>query len=147
MAVKLSALRSGRPLPPGSFLVLTSVRGWVDHKAIVRLEGLGQLNNSVTSSGIEPATFRLVTVPQPTTLPRTPRWNESVVKTERCCACRTESDRRTENAEYWRLDLKKKKKKTTTAVCSAELLLVHCVLMWGTGEDVSIEATFWAGTK
>jgi hypothetical protein len=26
----------------------------------VRLEGLGQLNNSMTSSGIEPATFRLV---------------------------------------------------------------------------------------
>jgi hypothetical protein len=28
--------------------------------AIVRLEGLGQLKNPVTSSGIEPATFRLV---------------------------------------------------------------------------------------
>jgi hypothetical protein len=27
--------------------------------AIVRLEGLGQLKNAVTSSGIEPATFRL----------------------------------------------------------------------------------------
>jgi hypothetical protein len=27
MAVRLSALRSGRPLPPGRFLVLISVRG------------------------------------------------------------------------------------------------------------------------
>jgi hypothetical protein len=27
MAVRLSALRAGRPLPPGGFLVLISVRG------------------------------------------------------------------------------------------------------------------------
>jgi hypothetical protein len=34
---------------------------------MVRLEGLGQLKNSVNSSGIEPATSRLVAyrVPQP----------------------------------------------------------------------------------
>jgi hypothetical protein len=37
---------------------------------MVGLEGLGQLKNPVTSSGIEPATFRLVAlVPQPITLP------------------------------------------------------------------------------
>jgi hypothetical protein len=59
MAVRLSALRGGRHLPPGTFLVLISVRGWVDRKVIVRLEGLGQLKKS-TSSGLEPATFRLV---------------------------------------------------------------------------------------
>jgi hypothetical protein len=54
MEVRLSASRAGHPLPPGIFLVLISVR------AIVRLEELGQLKNPMTSSGIEPATFRLV---------------------------------------------------------------------------------------
>jgi hypothetical protein len=36
------------PLRPGRFLVLISVRGWVDPEVIVRLEGLGQLKNPVT---------------------------------------------------------------------------------------------------
>jgi hypothetical protein len=60
MVVRLSALRAGRPLPPGGFLVLISVRGRADSRATVRLEGLYQSKNPVTSSGIEPATFRLV---------------------------------------------------------------------------------------
>jgi hypothetical protein len=59
MAVMLSALRARRPLPPGRFLVPISVRGWVDPRATVRLEGLGQLKK-FTSTGLEPATFRLV---------------------------------------------------------------------------------------
>jgi hypothetical protein len=59
MAVRLSALRAGRPLPPGIFLVLIFVRGWVDPRAIVRLEGLGKLKK-FTPSGFDPATFRLV---------------------------------------------------------------------------------------
>jgi hypothetical protein len=42
MAVKLSALYTGRPLPPGRFLVLISARDWVDPRAIVQLEELGQ---------------------------------------------------------------------------------------------------------
>jgi hypothetical protein len=47
---------ASHPLPPGRFPVLISVRGWTDCRATVRLEGLGQ----VMTSGIEPATFRLV---------------------------------------------------------------------------------------
>jgi hypothetical protein len=57
MAVKLSASRAGRPLPPGRFVALISVRGLVDRRAILRLEGLGQLKSPVTSSGIERVTF------------------------------------------------------------------------------------------
>jgi hypothetical protein len=44
-AVRLSALLAGRPLHPRKFLVLISVRGCVDHTAVVRLEGSGQLKN------------------------------------------------------------------------------------------------------
>jgi hypothetical protein len=57
MAVRLSALRTGRSLPPGRFLVLISVRGWVDPMITVRLKGLGQLKNPMISSGIESPIF------------------------------------------------------------------------------------------
>ena len=62
MAVSLSALWAGRPLPRGRFLVLISVRGSVNPKAIVRLQELDQLEKKkpMTSSGIEAATFRFV---------------------------------------------------------------------------------------
>jgi hypothetical protein len=60
MAVKLSALRARSPLPPRKFLVLISIRGWVNFSATVRLEGLGQLKNPVTSLEIEPAPFQVV---------------------------------------------------------------------------------------
>jgi hypothetical protein len=60
MDVGFSALCAGRDLPAGKFLVPISARGYVNPKAIMRLEGLGKLKNSSTSSVLEPATFRLV---------------------------------------------------------------------------------------
>jgi hypothetical protein len=59
MTVRLSALRTGSLLPPRIFLVLISVRDWVDPRAIVQLEGLVKLKKS-TSSGFDPVTFWLV---------------------------------------------------------------------------------------
>jgi hypothetical protein len=70
MAMRLSALRAGRPLPPGRFLVLISVRGRFDPRAIVRLEGLNQLKNSMTSRELNLPACSIV--PQPTKIPRAP---------------------------------------------------------------------------
>jgi hypothetical protein len=42
MAVRMSALRAGRSLPPKNIPGTLSVRGWVDPRAIVQLEGLGK---------------------------------------------------------------------------------------------------------
>jgi hypothetical protein len=54
------SLRRRPPLTPGRVRVLISVRRLVDPRAIVRLVGLRQLKNPMTSTRLEPATLRLV---------------------------------------------------------------------------------------
>jgi hypothetical protein len=69
MAVKLSASRAHRPLPPGIFLELISVRACVDPRAILRMKRLGKLKKF--NDLIRNRTRDLLDcyrVPQPTTL-------------------------------------------------------------------------------
>jgi hypothetical protein len=73
MTVRLSALRAGRPLPPRRFLVLISVRGCVDPRATVLLEGLDRMKNPNDFIGNRTRDAPTCSiVPQPTTLLRAP---------------------------------------------------------------------------
>jgi hypothetical protein len=71
MAVSLSALRPGRPLPAGRFLVVIFIRGWIDPGAVVPLEGFGKLkkSNNLIWNGTRDFPACSI-VPQPITLPR-----------------------------------------------------------------------------
>jgi hypothetical protein len=73
MAARLSVLRTGQFLPPGRFLVLISVRRWVDPRAIVRPEGLVQLKKSTSSRTWTGDLQACSIVPEPTMLPRVPK--------------------------------------------------------------------------
>jgi hypothetical protein len=80
MAVRLSALRTGRPYPQEIFLVLISVRGWVDPQGQSAAGRIMSMKNS--SDTIGNRTHDLLacsTVPETTAPPRAPFFSLSLL--------------------------------------------------------------------
>jgi hypothetical protein len=66
IAIRVSALCAGHPLPPGRFLILIPVRGWVDPRAIVQPEWLIELKKKIHFIGTRTCNLPACSiVPQP----------------------------------------------------------------------------------
>jgi hypothetical protein len=79
MAVRLSALYVGHPNYPRRFLLLVSIRGRVDPRAIVQLEGLGELKKANDLIGNRIPDFLACSiVPKPTTLSCASVWDDNM---------------------------------------------------------------------
>jgi hypothetical protein len=80
MAVRLSALCAGSPLPPGRLLVLNSVRGRADPRDIgaARIRSIEKSNDLIGNRTRDLPACSIV--PQPTTLPRATLYVNQLIK-------------------------------------------------------------------